>query len=138
MPKNKKKGKNSKNKWCAPKRELIFKGILQDYCLMVKMLGDRRISVQLPDGSFKMAIIPGRFRKRNWMKPGDILLASFREFQTNKIDIIHKYTIEEARKLVLYQEIPESFVNSNIDEINEKDSDVFFDFGNEEIDISLI
>ena len=130
MPKNKKRGKNAKNKWKAPKKELVFKDSLQEYCLMIKMLGDRRIRVQLPDGSFKMAIIPGRFRKRNWMKQGDILLASFREFQKDKMDIIHKYSIEEARKLVTYHEIPSSFINTS-SETNIKDDDVLFNYEDE-------
>ena len=77
---------------------------------MTKMLGDRRIMVRLPDHTEKMAIIPGRFRKRCWMKAGDVLLASYREFQNDKLDIIYKYTPEEARKLVNYKEIPSFFL----------------------------
>lgn len=114
MVKKKKRSKNSKNKRGAvsTKRIIEFKDDMQEYVVMTKMLGDRRIIVKLPDKSEKLAIIPGRFRRRCWMKAGDILLASYREFQDNKLDIIHKYTPEEARQLVGYKEIPPFFLDS--------------------------
>ena len=114
MAKKKKRGKNSKNKKgaVATKRAIEFKDAMQEYVVMTKMLGDRRIMVRLPDATEKLAIIPGRFRKRCWMKAGDVLLASYREFQDNKLDIIHKYTPEEARQLVNFEEIPSFFLDA--------------------------
>lgn len=114
MAKKKKRGKNSKNKRGAvtTKRAIAFKDDMQEYVVMIKMLGDRRIMVRLPDTSEKLAIIPGRFRKRCWMKAGDVLLASYREFQANKLDIVHKYTPDEARQLVGYKEIPPFFLDA--------------------------
>ena len=110
MVKKKKRGKNSKNKKRPmEKRAILFKEALQEYALMTKMLGDRRIMVTLPDNSEKMAIIPGRFRKRCWMKAGDVLLVSYREFQKSKLDVIHKYKPDEARKLVGYGRDPRLF-----------------------------
>ena len=112
--KNKKRAKNSKNRRGAVsvKRAVEFKDDMQEYVVMTKMLGDRRIMVRLPDTSEKLAIIPGRFRKRCWMKAGDVLLASYREFQENRLDIVHKYTPEEARQLVNYKEIPPFFLDT--------------------------
>ncbi len=114
MAKKKKRAKNSKNKRgvVITKRIIAFKDEMQEYVLMTKMLGDRRIMVRLPDTTEKLAIIPGRFRKRCWMKKGDVLLASYREFQDNKMDIVHKYTPDEARQLVGYKEIPPFFVDA--------------------------
>ncbi len=129
MVKKKKRGKNSKNKKIAgPKRAIEFKDGMQEYVVMTKMLGDRRILVKLPDKSEKLAIIPGRFRKRCWMSTGDILLASYREFQTDKLDIVYKYTPDEARRLVNFNEIPSFFLdmlNGNT-EVKEDDTNVFF------------
>ena len=130
MPKNKKRGKNAKNKKGASeqKRAIEFKEAMQDYVVMTKMLGDRRILVKLADGSEKMAIIPGRFRKRCWMKVGDVLLASWREFEDTKLDIIHKYNSDEVRHLVNYEEIPSFFldVGSGATEIVHKDLGITF------------
>lgn len=136
MPKKKKSGKNSKNKkGSSPsaKRTLEFKGDLQEYVVMTKMLGDRRIMVKLPDGSEMLAIIPGRFRKRCWMKAGDVLLASYREFQENKLDIVYKYDMDEARQLARYQEIPNFFLDAanGTTDAGEEDIGVTFGDGDE-------
>jgi translation initiation factor 1A len=135
MPKKKKSGKNSKNKKgsiTAVKRVIEFKGDLQEYVVMTKMLGDRRITVKLTDGSEKMAIIPGRFRKRCWMKPGDILLASWREFQDNKLDIVHKYNSDEARQLARLEEIPSFFLDDVTGYTKTAEKDLGITFGAED------
>ena len=43
-----------------------------------------------------------------WIRGGDIVLVSLREFQDGVADIIHKYYRGEARSLVALKEIPES------------------------------
>ena len=43
-----------------------------------------------------------------WIRDGDIVLLSLREFQDDVADIIHKYYQGEARSLVHLKEIPES------------------------------
>ena len=66
MPKKKKKGKNAKSKNVVKaKRELLFAEDMQEYAVIDKLLGDRRVTLTLIDGTNKMGIIPGRFRKRN-------------------------------------------------------------------------
>ena len=134
MAKKKKRGKNSKNKRgaVATKRAIVFKDDMQEYVVMTKMLGDRRITVRLPDTSEKLAIIPGRFRKRCWMKAGDVLLASYREFQENKLDIVHKYTPEEARQLVGYKEIPPFFLDTTAGGgVKEAETGISFEYEDE-------
>ena len=81
---------------------------------MTKMLGDRRIMVQLVDKTEIMAIIPGRFRKRCWMKAGDVLLISRRDFQQDKFDVIHKYNDDEIKFLVRELEIPSFFISLDV------------------------
>jgi len=134
MAKKKKRGKNSKNKRgnVQTKRAIQFKSEMQEYVLMTKMLGDRRIMVRLPDTSEKLAIIPGRFRKRCWMKAGDVLLASYREFQENKLDIVYKYTPDEARKLVGLAEIPSFFLDTVAGASNVKEAETGITFAVED------
>jgi translation initiation factor 1A len=139
MPKNLKKKKNKKNSnKPVEKRVLIFKEELQEYAKIIKLLGDRKVTLLLSDNSECLGIIPGRFRKRVWMKTGDIVLVSRRDFQDNKLDIIYKYNDEEKRTLVKKYEIPEYFLddnhktdNENIGNIiisNETEEDNLFDF----------
>ena len=135
MPKNKKKGKK-RPKQNTVKRQLTFKENMQEYAKITKLLGDRRLMVVLPDGSEIMAIIHGRFRKRLWMKIGDVILIARRGFQEDKTDVIHKYTQDEVRKLINMYEIPSTFVKSvDISDIKEDENlDIIF----QDIDIDLI
>lgn len=115
-----KKGAKKKNKNFQPaKRVLIFKEDMQEYCKMTKMLGGLHIMVMLPDKSEVMAVIPGRFRKRCFMKVGDVLIVSMREYEESKCDVCYKYLEDEVRMLATYNEIPnfflDSFDNSNED-----------------------
>jgi len=113
-----KKGGKKKSKFSdmAAKRSLTLREDMQEYAKIVNTLGDRRMSVMFPDGSEKLALIPGRFRKRCWMVVGDIVLISHRDFQDNKVDIIHKYTSNEIHKLSKLGEIPTFFMNSEADQ----------------------
>ena len=110
MPKNAKK----KKKPVAPKQRSIefAEGDTQQYAKITNMLGDRRVTVMLNDKTERLGLIPGRFRKRVWMSRGDIVLVSVRDFQDDKVDIIHKYTLDEARSLCSYGEIPGFFLDS--------------------------
>lgn len=112
MPKKggKKKGKKTET---SEKRPLVLKEEMQEYAKIMSTLGDRRMNVILPDGTEILAVIPGRFRKRCWMGVGDIVLISRRDFQDNRVDIIHKYKREEHRKLLKLNEIPEFFLEAD-------------------------
>lgn len=47
-------------------------------------------------------------RKKVWITAGDIVLVGKRDFQDEKVDIIHKYSADEARNLKQYGELPEN------------------------------
>ena len=82
----------------------------------------------LPDKSEVMAIIPGRFRKRCWMKPGDVVIISRRSFQDTKFDVIYKYNEDEVRNLISYYEIPDFFITVNNESNDDTYKENFFEF----------
>lgn len=134
MPKNKKKGKHTAEK---EKRALVTRDPMQEYAKILKMLGDRKVTMVFPDSREVLGLIPGRFRKRVWMAQGDIVLVSVREFQDDRYDIVLKYTPEEVHKLVKKNEIPEFFLdglsttaedNNGINFGEEEDPENEFDF----------
>jgi translation initiation factor 1A len=115
MPGKKKKKKHRKPRE-AVKRDLVFKNFQEEYAVITKKLGDRRMIVQMPDmKTDNIGIIPGRFRKRCWFDIGDLCLVSFREYQDNKVDIIYKYTPDERRSLHRTGEIPIAFASGSAD-----------------------
>jgi len=65
-----------------------------------EMLGYDRVRVKCADGYIRLCRIPGRMKKRVWMRVGDIVLVAPWEFQSDKRgDIIHRYTSSEVREL---------------------------------------
>lgn len=118
MPKKGGKKNNKNNGNNIERRQLLYKDDMQEYAKMTKMLGDRRIMVMLPDKTEVMAIIPGKFKKRCWMKAGDTLIVSRRDFQESKWDVCYKYNEDEVRVLIRKDEIPPFFAD------NSSDSDV--------------
>jgi translation initiation factor 1A len=121
MPKNSSKMKNSKNKNKSSlvKREILYPDDTQEYAKIIKLLGDRRIMVILDVQTEVLAIIPGKFRKRCWMKIGDIIIVSKREFQESKYDVCYKYNEDEVRILAKNNQIPEFFLDNTTNTKND-------------------
>ena len=138
MPKKggKKKGKRvtATSMGEALKRAIIYKGDMEEYAQVSKMLGDRRILAMMPDKSEKLAIIPGRFRKRCWFKVGDVIMVSYREFEQSKLDVIHKYNDDETRKLAKELEIPDFFLEASMANTVDDDDGILFEDSEEEED----
>ncbi len=80
MPKN----KGKKPVRVPTKRIMVYKQDMEEYAQIIKMLGDRRVTVMFPNKEEFIAMIPGRFRKRCWMRVGDIVIVSRRDFQDTK------------------------------------------------------
>lgn len=121
------------------KRDILFKEDDQVYGLVEKMLGDMRCSVLCSDSTTKICHIRGKFKRRVWINPGDIVLVSLREFEDEKADIIHKYSSEEADILktqgefdpIQYKNTINGDGNSNLQSIVEdNDNDDEIDFNN--------
>lgn len=72
------------------------------------MLGNGRAECFCYDGITRLGHIRGKMRKKVWVTAGDIVLVGKRDFQDDKVDIIHKYNGDEARKLKVYGELPEN------------------------------
>ena len=87
---------------------LFFKPTGQEYAQVVKMLGNGRCECFCFDGVTRLGHIRGKMRKKVWITAGDIVLVAKRDFQDEKVDIVHKYTADEARNLKQYGELPET------------------------------
>jgi len=106
MPKNKKGGKNfkkgKKGGGTFVRQLIVADSDEQDYAIVRKMLGDSRILAFCDrDQKEKMCIIRGKMKKRVWIRKGDLILVSRRDFSTEgeKCDVIHKYSDDDFRKL---------------------------------------
>lgn len=111
-------------------RKLVFKDEqqFQEYAQITKVLGSGRFEVQCFDGKTRLSIIRGNMRKKVWVKSGDLILVSLREYEDAKCDIIYLYKPKEVNKLKNLKEIPEN-VKVNEDMVDKEETkDIGFDF----------
>jgi len=81
----------------------------QEYGKVCRAMGSGRFEIQCFDGKMRMGIIAGNMRKRVWINKDDIVLFSKWEFTTedDKCSIVHKYDLDESRKLQREGEFPD-------------------------------
>ncbi|MFH0860436.1 MAG: translation initiation factor eIF-1A [Candidatus Altiarchaeota archaeon] len=62
-----------------------------------QLLGDRRMLIKCIDGHTRLCRIPGKIRRRIWIKEGNIVLIEPWSVQTNERgDILWRYTHQQA------------------------------------------
>ncbi len=62
-------------------------------------VGGPHLKVICEDGKERLARIPGRFRRRMWIRVGDIVIVKLWEYEKDKCDVIYKYSPVEVEKL---------------------------------------
>jgi translation initiation factor 1A len=108
--------------------EFILREDGQEYAQAGRMFGNGRLEAVCFDGQTRMAHIRGKLLKRVWIATGDIILVALRDFQDGKVDVIHKYSPDQAKKLKSMGEIP-SNTKLTIDvALDEDDGDLEFVF----------
>jgi len=60
--------------------------------IVTSMLGAGHIKVRCEDGKERMARIPGKMRKRIWIREGDVVIIVPWDFQDERADVIWRYT----------------------------------------------
>jgi len=56
------------------------------------LLGANKLRVRCMDGVVRLTRIPGKFKKRMWIREGDVLIVIPWSFQNEKADFSWKYT----------------------------------------------
>jgi len=109
-------------------KRLIYKDPAEDqeYGKVCRAMGSGRFEIQCFDGKMRMGIVAGNMRKRVWINKDDIILFSKWEFTTedDKCSIVHKYDLDESRKLQREGEFPD-FIKLEED-LGEDDNDFQF------------
>ena len=105
----------------APRREFVTKDYdgSQSYGTVTKILGNGRMMVLLEDSTEKQCTVRGSMRRREWVNNNDVVLVSFRDFDTKTADIIRKYTDAEASELRRLGELvaPDPAIANNDDDV---------------------
>ncbi len=69
------------------------------FAVVDQKLGGLHLRVICDDGKERFARIPGRFRRRMWIRVGDVVICKLWQYEKDKCDVIHKYTSVEVEKL---------------------------------------
>ncbi len=77
------------------------------FAIVDKILGGGRMMVMCADGRSRMARIPGKIKRRMWIREGDLVVIRPWEFQGDKADVIYRYTRNQASHLSKSRKLPE-------------------------------
>lgn len=142
MPKNSKKGKNTKNKGGAAEEEqrIILKDpSTEEYAIVLKKCGSGRFMLKMNESEDEViGRLCGKFRRgrnkhNNWVDIDTVVLVGKRDWEnrgTSKkqvVDIVMVYNQQEARKLRKMGEFTEESRRPE-KETEEEDADCAFDF----------
>ena len=126
-------GSTSKIRVKMPNRK-----INEMFALADQILGGRRVSILCEDGETRLARIPGKMRRRQWVREGDLIIVWPWDFQDSKADVKHRYTKTQAmylsRKGVLPDDVDIFGMNVTQDDDDEHD-DIFGVMDAEEDDV---
>ena len=126
-------GSTSKIRVKMPNRK-----INEMFALADQILGGRRVSILCEDGETRLARIPGKMRRRQWVREGDLIIVWPWDFQDSKADVKHRYTKTQAmylsRKGVLPDDVDIFGMNVTHDDDDEHD-DIFGVMEAEEDDV---
>lgn len=77
------------------------------FALADQILGGRRLRVVCADGKTRLARIPGKMRRREWVSQGDLIILMPWDFQDEKADVKYRYSKTQALYLSRKQALPE-------------------------------
>ncbi len=61
-----------------------------------KLLGANHLRVRCFDGTIRIARIPGRMKKRIWIRENDVVIIVPWSFQEEKADVVWRYTAPQV------------------------------------------
>lgn len=67
---------------------------------VVEMLGANRIEVICNDGETRTCRIPGKMRKKDWIRKDDIVLVDPWDWQEEKADVVHRYDSRDKDDII--------------------------------------
>lgn len=111
----------------------------EEYAYVKKMLGNCRVQLITSTGNDAIGIIRGslrKFNKRVLIERGDIVVISKRDYQDNKVDIVHKYNADQVQYLIAEKKLTGiicTYYNNmatSSDDIEKSNDDNYIDFGN--------
>lgn len=71
----------------------------EQWGIVNERLGGLQLRVQCQDGELRIIRIPGKMRKRVWVREGDLVIVKLWDFQPSKGDLAWRYLPNQANYL---------------------------------------
>ncbi len=81
----------------------------EQFALATQLVGGDQIRAVAEDGEERSCRIPGKMRKRVWIRVGDVIIIRAWDFQPSKADVVWRYLRfqkEHLKKRGLLQKLP--------------------------------
>ena len=70
---------------------LTNKAELEMFAVVTKLHGTNQIKATFEDGQERMCRIPGKMKKKIWIREGDVIIAKLWDFQPSKANVMWRY-----------------------------------------------
>ena len=77
------------------------------FAIADQILGGRRVRAVCEDGETRLSRIPGKMRRRQWVREGDLIVIQPWEFQDEKANVVMRYTKTQSLYLSRKGVLPE-------------------------------
>ena len=77
------------------------------FAIADQILGGRRVKAVCEDGESRLARIPGKMRRRQWVREGDLIVVQPWDFQDGKANVCMRYTKTQSLYLSRKGVLPE-------------------------------
>jgi translation initiation factor 1A len=77
------------------------------FAIADQILGGRRVRSVCEDGETRLSRIPGKMRRRQWVREGDLIVVQPWEFQDEKANVVMRYTKTQSLYLSRKGILPE-------------------------------
>jgi len=100
------------------------------FAIADQILGGRRVRAVCEDGDSRLARIPGKMRRRQWVREGDLIVVQPWDFQDEKANVVMRYTKTQSlylsRKGVLPDIVDLFGMSEDISEVTETNEELEF------------
>jgi translation initiation factor 1A len=113
------------------------------FAIADQILGGRRVRAVCEDGDSRLARIPGKMRRRQWVREGDLIVIQPWDFQDEKANVVMRYTKTQSlylsRKGVLPDIVDLFGMSEDVSEVSQVsvDEDVIEDEINTEEEVVI-
>ena len=100
-------------------KEVVLPGEGEVLCIVERIIGADYALIRCLDDPERVrkARIPGRMRRRVWIREGDIVIAAIWDFQPDRADITYRYQRDELKRLIAKGLLPKEIAElANITE----------------------